>query len=239
MKEKLGILDWGIGGFGLYRMLKASTDLSITYFSDSGYTPYGKVDQSLLRIRVLNCINFLKRRKCTVVAIACNAAGISVMDQGHPNIVNSGIRLIQDCKRKNIGVIGGETTIASKLFECDDEKTIFSQVAQKMSAHIEVGNQYSGQALLDLEAILFPIKNVEALLLACTHYTAIAPTIKNLMNPEVMILDPTQKLAKELISTYDFQEGNDEIITTGNVEEMKNAAKLAFNVQLEEIHRAI
>lgn len=49
---KIGICDWGIGGLGVYKELrKRGSNADIVYFSDSGYTPYGKVPKDELHER--------------------------------------------------------------------------------------------------------------------------------------------------------------------------------------------
>jgi len=236
--EKLGILDWGIGGLGLYQSLKAKGELSIVYFSDAGYTPYGKVNRAILRQRVLACIEFLQQQGCTLIAIACNSAGSTIMDLEHPNIVKSGIELIKTSNFKSIGVIGGIGTVESELYLCDSSKTITQNVAQKMSAHIEAGAQHSETAQKDLRDILKPLNQVDALLLACTHYPAISDLISNALNNNCYIMDPMMHLASNLHKAHQFSEGSDHIFTTGNVNQMKNAAKLAFNVELKTINKA-
>jgi glutamate racemase len=230
--EKLGILDWGIGGLGLYKSLKNKCSLSITYLSDAGYTPYGKVDRANLRERVLTCIQYLQSQDCSIIAIACNSAGSTIMDLEHPNIVKSGIHLIKSSDSTNIGVIGGSGTIKSELFMCDSNKSITQNVAQKMSAYIEAGTQDSKEAKNDLIEILKPLMHVDELLLACTHYAAISDLIANTFNDSCIILDPVEHLATNLLSQYQFSKEVDHIFTTGNVNQMKNAAKLAFNVDL-------
>lgn len=236
MTEKLGILDWGIGGFGLYRELKdREPELSITYLSDSGFEPYGLVNHERLRKRVISCIGLLQSKGCSMVVIACNSAGTSVIDLEHPNIVRTGIEMLQSSQAESIGVIGGAGTIASGVFEDISGKTIITRVAQQLSAHIEAGNQHSEAAKTDLEQILAPLLGVEALLLACTHYPAMVPEIREFMGENVQIMDPGVVMANQLLSKHDFQKGDDEIFTTGDVVRSGIAANLAFGVELEEI----
>jgi glutamate racemase len=45
-EARLGILDWGIGGVSIYKLIKQrSPDLGVTYLSDTGVTPYGRMTQ--------------------------------------------------------------------------------------------------------------------------------------------------------------------------------------------------
>ena len=46
MSTKLGILDWGIGGVSIYKLIKEKRpDVPVIYFSDTGATPYGKMER--------------------------------------------------------------------------------------------------------------------------------------------------------------------------------------------------
>jgi hypothetical protein len=36
------MVDWGVGGLGFYKELKKRVDAPALYFSDNGFTPYGR-----------------------------------------------------------------------------------------------------------------------------------------------------------------------------------------------------
>ena len=75
---RLGILDWGIGGVSIYRIIKErAAKAPVTYLSDTGATPYGKMSRDELVSRLNAVIMFLKTRGVTHLAIGCNAASTS------------------------------------------------------------------------------------------------------------------------------------------------------------------
>ena len=45
--KRLAIIDWGIGGVSIYKLIKERLgQIPVTYFSDTGVTPYGKVTRA-------------------------------------------------------------------------------------------------------------------------------------------------------------------------------------------------
>lgn len=231
-RNKIGILDWGIGGFGLYAHLKLMGNPSILYLSDAGHEPYGKVPKDELQARVATCIRFLKDRGATHIAIACNAAGTVVSDSSCYNVLNYGKALIEQHKALKIGIIGGKRLVESKVFpDHFPGLNLPQRIAQKMSAHIEAGTQNSEKAKCDLTEILTPLFDREALLLACTHYPAISEHIRTIFPNPVRLLDPAQLMAIELMETTNYQEGIDEIFTSGDLLQTQQSANFAFGVK--------
>lgn len=231
---RLGILDWGIGGCGLYQLIKQiHSDSSIIYLSDAGYAPYGKVDKAELKARVETCIKFLKDKGATHIAIACNAAG-SVIEENEniTTIVHHAKQEVLESKATKIGVIGGKRIVESKLYELDHR--MHSAVAQPLSALIEAGLTSGDKVNNEVDRIL-PLlpKDIEALLLACTHYPAVNHVFKTKLQPECKIIDPSERMnswIEENWKNFDYFHSADEWFTTGNTEISEASAKNAFNV---------
>src|SRR5215204_1238934 len=92
MNQKLGILDWGIGGVSVYKLVKERLgDVSIVYFSDTGATPYGKMARSELVERLNAVIDFLKTKGVTHLVIGCNAASTAIPDLSRGDVKIEGV----------------------------------------------------------------------------------------------------------------------------------------------------
>ena len=51
--SKLAIVDWGIGGISIYKLVKERLgDVGVVYFSDTGAMPYGKMSRRELTSRL-------------------------------------------------------------------------------------------------------------------------------------------------------------------------------------------
>ena len=211
---RLGILDWGIGGLGLYQLIKRDYPaLPITYWSDAGFTPYGKVPPPALAARVHHIAQHLGAEGVTHLAIACNAAS-TVLPLAHPLAHNSPIHNVRfsdkefpvleisgvlehgaraaaaQPSRYVIGIVGGRRTIRSLAYRrLLPRRNVLQRVAQPISAFIEAGQLHGPSIEAALDAIMQPLANVDVLVLACTHYPAILAQWQQ-RAPHATIIDP-------------------------------------------------
>ena len=198
----VALLDWGIGGLSVYKILKAHfPQTGFCYISDSGFTPYGKVTDEHLSRRLTAIIRFLELRRVTHLAVACNAmstvlhgnlfripAGITLT-----GVIQPTVDLLKNRGYHTLGVIGGRRTVRSHLYSAllktsSTAPHIIERVAQPLSAFIERGEQASPAFTRKLQEILTPLKGVEALVLGCTHYSAVSRLVQSML-PGTEIID--------------------------------------------------
>ncbi len=241
--KRLGIIDWGIGGVSVYRLIRAQLgDVPITYFSDTGVTPYGRMSRPELVARLKKVIEFLKTKGVTHIVIGCNAASTVIphlADHGIPvkGVIEPAIEMVTRLKPRKLGLIGGRRTVVSGVYRKGFAKrgiAVSQRIAQPLSALIESGDVSSLKLRAAAATILAPIKNCSHILLACTHYPAIAPILAEMVSKDTVLVDP----AAELLDTVrDWQlgtGGRTEFLTTGDATAMKRAAKNAFGVSIEK-----
>ena len=175
----LGVIDWGIGGLGLVQALdRAAPGLPVLYWSDAGATPYGRMRVDELAGRLTAVVDELAERGASEVVLACNAASTVVGKLGAAGIpvegiIEYGVASVPDELTGQVGVIGGRRTIAAGNYRrglARRGRVVLSRVAQPLSAHIEAGRTGSAEFRSDLAKILAPLRRVDALVLACTHY---------------------------------------------------------------------
>jgi glutamate racemase len=239
--NKLGILDWGIGGVSIYRLVKEKLgDVAVVYFSDTGATPYGKMSRIELVTRLNKVINFLESNGVTHLVIGCNAASTAISylnneDIKIEGIIESAVEITAKIKPKKLAVIGGRRTILSGIYRrkfAEKGIKINQRIAQPLSALIESGDVSSEKLRAESRKILAPVKNSSHVLLACTHYPAITSVLKDYVSAETIFLDPARSLV-EKIAKWSLQKGESDVFyTTGNVSEMKTAALKTFNVKI-------
>ena len=246
---KLGVLDWGIGGIDFQARLKARhPDVEVVYWSDSGATPYGKLGRAALTSRVASVVRALCERGVTHVVVACNAASTVI---GDPVLTRIGVEICGviapaiaatlDDPARVVGVIGGRRTISSGLYRdglVAGGRRVISRVAQPLSAMVERGELDSPAVHAELGRILRPLRRVEALVLACTHYTALLGPIRRVL-PDVRVIDPAAAtlVAVERRWCLTGQGARDMFLTTGDPQATREAAHLAFGVTLPEVQR--
>jgi glutamate racemase len=240
----IGICDYGIGGISLYKRLRELSDVDVIYYSDTGYVPYGKVPEDELRTQVRSVTDFLFEQGADHIAVACNAA--STVLPVHPKIIgiiDHGLEVVRSAGTKSVGVVGGYRTILSNVYKTPLENEgmiVLQNVAQQLSIRIEAGDLHSPEMLSDVQTIFEPLSQCEAILLACTHYPAIADTIKTIV-PDSQLLDPMENMVNYIHRNWPSLEGtkNERWITSGDTEKMKQAADKAFGVQLSTIEQII
>lgn len=227
----IGIIDWGIGGFGLIQELQKNGKFGYVYFSDSGYTPYGKVDEITLQKRVEKVIEFVKSKGADKIIIACNAAGSVIKNNDNLfNIVSVGKEIINTYNNKELTIIGGNRIISSGKYDLGYNHKL--KATQRLSAIVEAGETEQNKS--EILNILNDLKPSTNLFLGCTHYPALIPIISNEF-PETNFIDPSVKLAEKLTPYISFQKGNAEIFTTGSTDQLIKSTKLAFGLTLDKI----
>lgn len=238
--SRLGIIDWGIGGISVYRRVKERLgDIAVTYFSDTGATPYGKMARRELVTRLTSVVEFLKTRKVTHVAIGCNAASTAIDDLASIDlpivgVIKPAVAMTARHKPKKLGLIGGRRTVVSGVYRRAFQQhgiEVQQRIAQPLSGIIEGGDISSERLRSEAHRILSPIRNCSHILLACTHYPAIEPMLKRLVSPDSVFLDPASELVKH-VARWDLPLGAAEFLTTGEAAQMKLSARRAFGVDI-------
>jgi len=239
---KIGICDYGIGGIGLYKLLRAKTSADIIYFSDSGFTPYGKVPADDLKNRVDHVFRFLRKEGVEYIAVACNAAStILPENQYTTGIIEHGLRMVERIHPEEIAITGGHRTIESNAYKTPLERAgikVTQRVAQPLSIRIEAGDLNSEALSADIAEIFGPVKNVSHILLACTHYPVIADKITEHV-PNAILLDPVNEMADWIMANWPPLEGHSTTrwVTSGDAEQMIRAAQSAFQVTISSVEK--
>lgn len=243
-KGQLAIIDWGIGGIGVYKLIKERRpDTPIIYFSDTGATPYGKMSRPELVARLKAVIEFLKSKGVTHLVIACNAASTAIPFINSNGIkiegvIESAIAMTVKLKPKRLGLVGGRRTVLSGVYRkalAAHGIRVEQRIAQPLSGLIESGDISSDNLRDECRQILSPLRNCSHILLACTHYPAIADVMKDFVSPKTVFIDPAAELVKHTARWKLASDGADVFYTTGDDAKMKTAAWKAFGVKLTGI----
>jgi glutamate racemase len=238
VKARLGVLDWGIGGMGVVGELRRrAPEVPVVYLSDTGFTPYGKAPRAVLARRVARMVAALSGEGAVAVMVACNAASTVLGDLGPLpvpvfGVIESALALVPRSFRGTVGVVGGGRTIRSGLYRrglAAPGRRVVSRVAQPLSGHIEAGTADSPACRAALDRILSPLRDADAILLACTHYPAIAGAIAE-RAPRAKLLDPAAALVTRVLAEPRLPRdgGPDRLLTTGDPSAMREATRRAW-----------
>jgi glutamate racemase len=248
----LGIVDWGIGGIGLVRALdQVAPGLPVLYWSDAGATPYGRMGTDELAARLTGVVTALADRGATEVVLACNAAStvvgrLSAAPIPVEGIIQHGLASVPEDIAGPVGVVGGKRTIAGGHYRrglARRGRVVLSRVAQPLSAHIEAGRTGSPQFVADLAKIVAPLRGVDALVLACTHYPAASRWFAAAL-PNTLLIDPAERMAAAIAARYPHTQetarlGSRVFLTTGDPAGMRLGAARAWGTALTATRVAI
>jgi len=242
----LGIIDWGIGGVSIYKLIKERRpQIPITYFSDTGATPYGKMSRRELINRLNTVIVFLKTRGVTHLVIGCNAASTAIpfldlKGLKTEGVIDAAIEATAKLKPTRLGLVGGRRTVLSGVYRrgfADRGISLEQRVGQPLSGLIESGDVDSPTLESECKRILSPIKNCSHILLACTHYPAISATLRKYVSAKTELVDPASALVNRISDWKIKPSGADVFLTSGDTTSMKRAALAAFDCRLTDVKK--
>ena len=203
----IGIIDSGIGGVTIFReILKSIPRGHFIYYSDSINNPYGdKTKEEILRI-LDNIVTKLIDMGCLVIVIACNTAssiGVSYLREKYPKILfiatEPAYKMVHDYNPQ------GKTLVMATRGTIESEK--FLELYHKYDNHNTILLSCIGLAELIennkdvskyLNELLGKYKDIDNVVLGCTHYPLIKSEIKKVLG-DVTFYDGAKGVTKELL----------------------------------------
>lgn len=211
--DKIGVFDSGVGGLTVVReIFRQLPQEEVVYFGDTGRFPYGTRSPDAIRHFSLQAANFLLEHKVKIMVVACNTASAQALDflKGKLSLPLLGViypgakKAVASSKNKRIGVIGTEATIASGSYskainQLDSRVKVYSYACPLFVALAEEGYLRKKASYLIAQDYLTPLKKVkvDTLILGCTHFPLLKPTIQEVMGPQVVLADAAQSVARE------------------------------------------
>lgn len=185
---------------------------SIIYLGDTLRCPYGTKSENEIFQYTLEMVDFLIEKDIKFLIIACNTATAYTLEylQGNINIpvigvIQPGARTaIKTTINNNIGVIATDATIDSNAYKIalqniNPEVHVINKACSEFVPMIESGYLDGEKADIIVENALSIYKNkdIDTLILGCTHYPLIKNTIEKHMNKGVTIISSGEETARE------------------------------------------
>lgn len=256
--RRIGIMDWGIGGLGFFKLLRqAAPGLGCVYLSDSGAPPYGTLSRAALTRRVRQALAWFDERGIGEVVVACNAAssvlarvpsveptsGAQAPRRRLLGVIEPTLRALLRGPRSSIGVFGGRRTVRSLAYLTPLRRAGFSveqRIAQPLSAFVEAGRLSGAEVEREVARILRPIAGCQLLVPACTHYVALMPLFQRVA-PEARWIDPAALTLAALLEPSAHERrrppAESEFWTTGSPAAFVRGADLAFELEIPRVRR--
>lgn len=207
----IGLFDSGIGGTSIWKEVHTLLPNENTiYLADSKNAPYGLKSKD--EIIQLSCKNteLLLKENCKIIVVACNTATTNAIKElrAKYDVPFIGIEpaikpaAIQS-QTQTIGILATKGTLNSSLFHENVAKhpdvKIIEQIGHGLVQLIENGDLDSPEMKELLESYLLPMmeKNIDYLVLGCSHYPYLIPQIKKIIPSTIKIIDSGEAVAKQ------------------------------------------
>ncbi|NIM93133.1 MAG: glutamate racemase [Anaerolineales bacterium] len=218
-RPSIGIFDSGIGGLSVLREINdLLPDETFHYFADQVHVPFGPRRLEEIRSFSEEITRFLLGLGAELIVIACNTASAAALHylreqfHGTPFVgMEPAVKPAALTSRsQRVGVLATPSTFQGELFASVVDRfamgvEVFEQTLPGLVERIEEGDLFSHQTSRILEEALHPLleKNVDTLVLACTHYSFVIPTIQDIAGHDVTIIDPAPAVARQTKRLFD------------------------------------
>lgn len=213
MNGPVGIFDSGIGGLTVVReVIKCLPNEQIIYFGDTARVPYGGKSTELIQKFSDQIVKFLLSKEVKLIIVACNtvsATSLEWLKSRYPipivGVIDAGAKRCVKVTRNNIiGVIGTRATIESRAYmiavhQLHPGIKVYSKSCPLLVPLVEEGSN-SKVTKLVLTHYLGGLKkkNIDTLILGCTHYPLIKEEIQEVVGDGVKLIDSASAVAHEV-----------------------------------------
>ena len=210
----VGVFDSGIGGLTVAREIMRNLPAEkIVYFGDTARVPYGSKSRETIIGYSRQIIRFLKEQKVKAIVVACNTASAFALEAVQEEfdipilgVIEAGAKVAaQVTRNKRVGIIGTEGTVGSGIHaevlkKIDPEITVIGKpcplvvpLVEEGWTHDPVTVEVASRYLRELQE-----KDIDTLILGCTHYPLLRSTIGQIMGEGVTLVNPAYETALEL-----------------------------------------
>lgn len=212
----IGIFDSGLGGLTVVKELaKQLPGFDIVYFGDTARTPYGTKGAEAVRKFSKENADFLLSQGAKCIVVACNTASAFAIDALRQHVSVPVFEVVTPAAEKaasitkgKIGVIGTSGTITSGAYQAalatlTPTSVVTAEACPLFVSLVEEGWYATPEATSIAQRYLNKLKlaQIDTLILGCTHYPFLRPTIARIMGDEVTLVDPAVETVKKLAVT--------------------------------------
>lgn len=196
----------------------------IIYFGDTEHLPYGEKSHDSI-IEYANGIgDFLLSKGCKLIIIACNSASAHAFESlrervgKRATVLNvldpmvDGVSRMPDCKR--IGLIGTKATVQSGRYQSElgsklPQAEVFALATPLLAPMVEegyAGDSISARIIANYLSREEMPDELDAMILACTHYPLLKKEIEDYYSGRVKVLDSTDFIVEQVRKVLEEQD---------------------------------
>lgn len=210
----IGIFDSGFGGLSVMRAIRAVLPHeNLIYFGDTARLPYGSKSAEMISRYSIENATFLISQGIKVLVIACHTA-CSVAFEELQKIFTIPIigiilpaveEVLEVTKNGQVAILGTRMTIGKGVYQQQISQQLPHAEITAISCPlfvplVEEGYCEHPLAEMVVQEYLRPLKRkeIDTLLLGCTHYPLLQTYIQKELGPHVTLVDPAIKCAEKL-----------------------------------------
>jgi len=213
-KNPVGVYDSGVGGLSVLREInRLLPNENLIYFGDQAKVPYGGRPIDELRSLAEGVTRFLLKQNCKSIVIACNtasAAALKYLRALYPGLpfvgMEPAVKPAAELTRSGkVGVLATPSTFAGTLYASVVERfahdvEVFQHTCPGLVSQIERGYLDTPKTRQILETAIQPMleSGVDTLVMGCTHYPFVIPTIEKITHRLARVIDPAPAVARQL-----------------------------------------
>jgi glutamate racemase len=210
----IGVFDSGVGGLSVLTEIRHRLpNESLLYVADSGHVPYGEKSPEYIRQRCRHIAEFLISQGVKALVLACNtatAAGIVELRERWPALPIIGMEpaVKPAAAATHSGVVGVLATtgtlksakFAALLDRFAHDVRVITQPCPGLVERIEAGDLDSDGTRALLHRFVDPLleQGCDTLILGCTHYPFVKPTLRQILPASVSLIDTGEAVARRL-----------------------------------------
>jgi len=256
--DPIGIFDSGVGGVSVLREIYKQLPYENTvYLADHIHFPYSEKPAELIKEYVLDIINFLINNKTKIIIIACNVAtSIALKDTRDIykipiiGVIEPGAKsAVKVTKNKSIGVLGGkkvEEVYREVHKSLDSDIKTFGYPCPDFAKFVEQGLSDPKEIQETAYSYLKNIKekDIDTLIFGCTHYPFLKDFVKEVVGPNIKLVDPSQETvesAREILKKHELlnekikKEAAHIFFISGNKPDFKFVAEKLLNEKVDKV----
>lgn len=246
----IGIFDSGLGGLNAVKEVsQILPNENIVYFGDTGRVPYGNKSVETIEKFSYQNSRFLKSKNVKIMIVACGTASSVVnfndrIDVPYIEVVRPTCYAAkQATKNGKIGVIGTQATINShsyknRLLKKNPEFQIFEKACPLFVPLVENGitnpDDTMVKIICDDYLSEFKDKDIDTLILGCTHYPLLSSAIQNTLGKDVTLINAGKEAAvytsivleKSNMLNGNKEKGNAEFYVSDTPQDFENIASI-------------
>ncbi|MGE5519599.1 MAG: glutamate racemase [Candidatus Dadabacteria bacterium] len=265
----IGVFDSGYGGLTVLReFVNHLPQYDYLYLGDNARAPYGTRSFETVYRYTLEAVKWLLKQDCPLVILACNTASAKALrsiQQRNLQQIDPTVRVLgvirpttevigNYTKTKNIGILATPGTVQSKSYEIEIEKFFpgihIEQEACPMWVPLVENDEHRSEGAdyfieKHLKNILSRDKDIDTLLLACTHYPLLKEKIQQHLPSSVQVISQGEIVVESLkdylhrhpeIESRISKEGKLSFFTTDSAEDFNNKASIFFGERVHSTH---